>query len=219
MPNEELTDEESLQILTDYITSSMSDAPNLQLPSPSIRDFYRDEKSRIIWIRNQIDASSLNVIKKIMNYNKADAGVPVELRKPIKIFLDTPGGSVQIMWSIVNAIKMSKTPVYTYNYCVAMSAGSHILAAGHKRFGFPGSTVLIHSGSCMFSGTQEQADSAKKFYDALGKKADEQLLSDTKIDSKTFKKKSPFDWYIDTEDALKYGIIDKIVEDYEEAYN
>lgn len=208
--------EVAIDTLMSYIAESVSEAPNLQLPSPSLREFYKNEQERTLWITEDIKCSSLDIVKAIMKYNLSDTNIPVDQRKPIKIFIDTNGGSVAVMWSIVNAIKMSKTPVYTINFCEALSAGAHILAAGHKRFGMPGSTILIHSGSCMYVGTQEQADSAKKYYDALGKKADEQLLKDTKIQKNVMKRKAPGDWYLDTDAALENGLIDKVIESFDE---
>ena len=189
--------------------------PNLKLPDPDLRDYYKYEKDRIIWVSGVIDEDCLDIAKKIMYYNHEDYGLDPEERIPIRLIIDTNGGSISVMWTIINAIKISKTPVWTVNFCDCLSAGAHILAAGHRRLAFPGSTVLIHSGSCMYSGTQEQADNAKKYFDAIGKAADEQLLADTKIDRKVFKKKSPFDWYISTEEALAYGIVDEIISDFD----
>lgn len=205
-----------IEILGAYIQKEISSAPNMSLPSQELRDAWKDELNRVLWIDCEIDTPCMAIVKQIMEYNRADAGKPVEERMPIKLFIDTNGGSVVVMWTLIKAIKMSKTPVYTINISSALSAGAHILAAGHKRFAFPGSTVLIHSGSCSYSGTYEQADSAKKYYDSISKKAEDLLVADTKIDTKTLKKKAPSDWYLDEDDALKYGVVDKIVESYEE---
>lgn len=206
----------SFNDLAEFLADSVKDSPTMQIPAPELVNYYRDLANRILWIDDEIDQSTMSIVKRIMEFNLADKDIPVEERKPIKILLDTTGGSVSVMWSIIRAIKMSKTPVYTVNFCDCLSAGAHILASGHKRFAMPGSTVLIHSGSCMYTGTQEQADNAKKYYDALCKKADAQLLADTKIDLKIFKKKSPFDWYLDADEAVQYGIVDKIIEDFTE---
>jgi len=189
---------------------------NMQLPDNNLRDYYRDEAERIVWIDDQVEGDSLKVVEKILKYNREDFNIPVEERKPIKIFVDTPGGSVIVMWSIVNAIKMSKTPVWTINWCTAYSAGAIILAAGHKRFAMPGSTALVHSGSCYYSGNQEQVDNAKKFFDKIGKEADDFLLSRTKIDKKTFNKKKAGDWYFNTQESLDNGLVDKIIESFDE---
>ena len=128
------------------------------------------------------------------------------------------GGAVDVMLIIMNTIKMSKTPIWTINWCCAFSAGALILASGHKRFTMPGACVLIHSGSCAYSGTQEQAESAKKHFDKITKQADNLFLDLTKIDSKVFRKRAPFDWYLTDEEALEQGIVDKIVESFDEIY-
>lgn len=203
-------------LFEDILSDVPKEIPTLQLPDRFLREYYRNETYRILWIDDAIDDSSLYITNKIFYYNRVDKDIPVEKRKPIKIFINTTGGAVHIMWSIIRAIEISKTPVWTVNWSSALSAGGQILAAGHKRFAMPGSTVLIHSGSCTYSGTAEQAESAKKYYDALIKKADDFLLSKTKIDQKTMKKKAPFDWYLSDEEALQYGIVDKIIDNFEE---
>lgn len=209
-------EEGSDTILESLLTGIDKNTANLQLPDPDLRDFYRDENDRILWLTDQIEADTLVIVRKIIYYNRMDKGLSIEERKPIKLFIDTNGGSVAVMWTLINAILISKTPVWTINWCECLSAGAHILAAGHKRFALPGSTILIHSGSCVFGGTVEQADNAKKYYDSINKQSDALLLKETEIDAKILKKKSPFDWYLTPEEALKYKIIDKIVEDFDE---
>ena len=213
------TQKELPEELLDTILAGIPEGvANMQLPDNNLRDYYLDEIDRVIWLDDQIEGSSLKAIERILKYNREDKDIPVEQRKPIKLFVDTPGGSVIVMWSIVNAIRMSKTPVWTINWCTAYSAGAVILAAGHKRFAMPGSTALVHSGSSYYSGTQEQVDNAKKFFDKLGKEADEFLLSRTKIDKKTFNKKKAGDWYFTTQESLDSGLVDKIIESYDELF-
>lgn len=187
-----------------------------QLPSPYLVNYYRDVNNRIYWLENEVGAETLDIAKAIMRCNLEDKDVPVENRVPIKIFIDTCGGDIQIMWTIINAMKISKTPVYTIVYCTALSAGAHILAAGHKRFAFPGSTILVHSGSCFYGGDTEKVESSKKYFDALSKKINSTLLSDTKILAKDLKKKGAVDWYMTAEEALEYGLVDAIINDYSE---
>ena len=206
----------ALLALADYISASMSNSPNLQLPSPGLRDFYRDEHNRIIWLMGDVANETLDIIKQIFEYNRIDKDIPVEQRTPIKLIIDTNGGDVGVMYSLVQAIKISKTPIYTVNFCKALSAGAHILAAGHKRFAMPGSTVLIHSGSCAYNGTVEQIESAKKYFDGLNKKADEQLMTDTKITADMLKKKAASDWYLTAEEAKRKGVVDTIISDFSE---
>lgn len=186
---------------------------NMQLPDPNLRDFYRDEQERIFWVDSSIDASLLDLVKMIIRCNREDKGKTVEDRMPIKVFIDSPGGDVCALWTTMNAIKMSKTPVYTINYCTAFSAAADLLAAGHKRYALPGTSVMVHSGSCMYGGTVEQAENMKKHFDKLSKKITDEFLANTKVDVKKFKKKASFDWYFDEDEALENGIIDEIITD------
>lgn len=186
---------------------------NLQLPDPDLRDYYRDEHDRIFWLDNEVGAVTLDFIKMIIRCNREDKGKPVEERTPIKLMIDSGGGDVQVMLAVVKAMKMSKTPVWTINYCNAMSAAAEILAAGHKRYSMPGCIVMVHSGSCSYGGTMEQAASTKKYVDALVKRANEEFLARTNISAKTLKNKGASDWYMDENEALKYGIIDEVITD------
>lgn len=188
---------------------------NLQLPDPDLRNFYQDEQDRIFWVTTEINESLLELVKMIIRCNKEDKGKTIENRVPIKVFIDSPGGDVCALWTTIKAIEISKTPVYTINYCTAYSAAADLLASGHKRFALPGTSVMIHSGSCMFGGTMEQAENMKKHFDKLGKKVTDYFLSHTKVDPKMFKKKAPSDWYMDEDDALENGLIDEIITNFD----
>ena len=201
------------EFLENVLVGISESTANLQLPDPVLRDHYRDEQDRIFWVDSQIDESLLELVKMIMRCNKEDKDKPVEERTPIKVFIDSPGGDVIVLWSVIKAIEISKTPIYTINYCTAYSAAGDLLAAGHKRYALPGTTVMIHSGSCMYGGTVEQAESMKKYFDKLGKKVTDYFLEHTKVNPKTFKKKAPSDWYLDEDEALENGIIDEIITD------
>lgn len=189
---------------------------NLQLPDPTLRDYYRDEEDRVFWLNSEVGDCAEDLMKMILRCNKEDKNVSIENRKPIKIFIDSVGGDVVFMWSIINMIEMSKTPVYTINYCTAYSAASEILASGHKRFALPGSHVMIHLGSCAYAGDVANVESTKKYFDALSKKTVDHLLKKTKIEPKMFKKKTLTDWFLDENDALENGIVDEIVTDLDE---
>lgn len=191
---------------------------NMQLPDPDLRDFYRDEQDRIFWLSEAVEDCAEDLIKLIMRSNKEDKGLSVEERKPIKIFIDSPGGDVIFMNSIIKAIEISKTPVWTINYCTAYSAASLILAAGHKRYALPGSHVLVHNGYCSYSGEASQVESTKKYFDKLNKVINEWFLSKTKIDPKAYKKKAISDWFMTAEESLENGIVDRIIEDFDEIF-
>lgn len=189
---------------------------NLQLPDPDLRDYYKYDAERVFWLNDNVENCAEALIRLILRCNKEDKGIEVEKRVPIKIFIDSNGGDVTAMWTIINLIEHSKTKVITINYCAAYSAAAEILASGHERYALPGSNVMIHSGSCAYSGQADQVASTKKYFDALSKKTTDHLLARTNISSRTFKKKATTDWFMDEDEALKNGVVDKIIEDLDE---
>lgn len=197
--------------LANVLLSIPESVANLQLPDPDLRDFYQDEQDRVFWVSGEINEKLLDLVKMIMRCNREDKGIPVAKRTPIKVFIDSPGGDVCVLWTAIKAIEISKTPVYTINYCTAFSAGADLLASGHKRYALPGTSVMVHSGSCVYGGTVEQAENMKKHFDKLGKKVVDYFLARTKIDPKVYKRKAPNDWYFDEEEALENGVIDEII--------
>jgi ATP-dependent Clp protease protease subunit len=190
----------------------------LQLPTPYLRDYYREEQERIYYVDSQIDDSTLDLVKFIVRCNKEDAGKPVEERKRILIMIDSPGGSVEVLGSIIGAIKVSKTPVYTCCYCTAYSAAADLLACGHKRYALPMSSMMFHAGSACYQGSQNDIDKAKKFFDKVGKRITDEVNARTKFDNKFLKKLKTDDMYMDENEALSLGVIDEIVTDLDNLF-
>lgn len=187
-----------------------------ELPNPALRNYYRDEKERVYWVDDEINANLLSLVKMIMRCNHEDKDIPVEQRRPIKVFIDSPGGDITALWTTIKAIEISKTPVWTINYCGCHSAAADLLAAGHKRFALPGTTAMIHNGSVGFQGQVDVVESTKKYFDGMSKKIIDYFLAHTKVDAKVFKKKAAFDWYFDEQAMLENGIIDAIVTNFDE---
>ena len=199
--------------LNNVLLSIPESVANLQLPDPTLRDYYMDEQDRIYWIDSQIDDTTLELVKFIIRCNKEDIDKSESDRKRILIMIDSPGGSVEVLTSIIGVIKISKTPIYTCCYCTAFSAAADLLACGHKRFALPHTSMMFHAGSCQYGGTQSQVDSAKKFFDGMGKRVSDEVNSRTNFDAKIIKKMKTDDVYMTEEDALKLGVIDEIVND------
>lgn len=192
------------------------DIENLQLPSPELLTFYKNAKDRVLWIDCAIDEGILEVSRLILRYNAEDKDIPVEKRKPIKLLLYSYGGDGQACFSLLDIIALSKTPVYTVNMGVAMSAGLLILLAGHKRFCLPHSTALAHSGSGGTQGTYEQTEAQMKDYRRFVKAMQDYIMERTDIDTKLLNKNKGREWYLYVEDQIKYKIVDKVIEDIDE---
>lgn len=97
-------------------------------------------------------------------FNKQDErnNVPVEKRKPILLYIDSIGGSLIDTLSMIDAIEMSRTPVYTIAVGACYSGGFFTFIAGHKRFSYPHASFLYHEGS---TGTTADASKFRNFAD------------------------------------------------------
>ena len=201
------------------ILCGMSDSvANLQLPDPDLRDFYVNEQDRVYYIDMPIGENTLDLVKFILKCNKEDAGKPVEERKRILVMIDSPGGSVEVLGSVIGAMKISKTPIWTCYYCTAFSAAADLLACGHKRFALPMTAMMFHAGSAVYQGTQNEIDKAKKFFDGIGKRINDEVYSRANFDAKTIKKMKTDDVYLTEEDAVKCGVIDEIITDMDKLF-
>lgn len=186
------------------------------LPSPDTLNYYIDAKERIFFIDFDIDESLLEIERKILQYNRADKDVPVDQRKPIKLFIYSYGGELDAMFSFIDVVALSKTPVWTINVGIAMSAALVMLLSGTKRFTMPHATALIHSGSGGTQGTYEQSESAMNNYKKQVIKMREYIMAHTTIDKKTMTKNQAKDWYLDADEQVNFGIVDKICDDVDE---
>ena len=186
---------------------------NLQLPNPDLLTYYKDEKDRVLWIEGEIDDGLFALSKMIIRYNIEDKDIDINDRKPIKIFINSPGGDLDSTLAFIGLMNISKTPIWTIDACWAYSAAGLILMAGHKRYALPNTECLIHSGSGQLGGSYEQTTEQMKNYKYLVDKMRDFILSKTQIDQKLFKKNSQKDWYIYTEEMLSLGIVDEIIND------
>ena len=164
-------------------------------------------------VLTDIDASigdSVNSYIQFFNRIDQEKKIDVNKSKPIKIYIDSNGGSLTACFTIIDAITMSKTPVWTINIGKAYSAGFFIFITGHKRFAYPNSSFLFHEGSI---GIYQDANKFKNYADFY-KQQLEQLraitLEHTQIEPEEYDKHVKDDWWFDVNEALKYGVTDKI---------
>lgn len=200
-------------MLSSIVESLPEHAANLALPDPKLVEYYKNEHDRIYYIDKAIDDTALDLVKFIIKCNREDGDKPADERKRILIMIDSPGGSVEVLGAILGAIKISKTPVWTCCYCTAYSAAADLLACGHKRFMLPMTSAMFHAGSATYSGSQNEIDKAKKFFDSVGKRINDEVICHANFDNKTIKRMKTDDVYMTEDDALSYGVIDEIVSD------
>lgn len=188
----------------------------MSLPAPELVNYWNLAENRIFYIDYEIDESVLEIQRSIININIEDKDIEPEDRKPIIIMIDTPGGLLVETMSLAMTMVMSKTPVITVNIGTAYSGGALLLLAGHTRYGFKYSKAMLHAGSGGVSGTYDQTEAAQKIYKKQVDEMGSYILERSKIDDKTFKKNKSKDWYFDTDEQVKYGLIDSVLESFEE---
>lgn len=186
---------------------------NMQLPAPELVNYWRLAENRIFYIDFAIDESILEIQKAIININIIDREISVENRKPIKVFINTPGGLLVESMSLATVIAMSKTPVITVNIGESYSGGAILLLAGHKRYALPYSKALLHTGSGAVGGTFEQTEQAQKNYKKQVAEMGEFILKRSGMDEKLYKKNKSKDWYLDAQEQINTGIVHEIVTD------
>ena len=165
-------------------------------------------KERIIFLGAHIDDVVANtVIAQILFLESQDD------KKDIKLYVNSPGGSVTAGLAIYDTMQYVKCDVSTICVGWAASMGAVLLSAGAKgkRFILPNSEVMLHQ---VMGGAEGQATDIKiraehilKIKDRLNKILAEHTGQDIKkIDADTDR-----DYFMSAEEAKKYGVVDKII--------
>lgn len=181
-----------------------------KLPDPATFNFYWYADRRKLWIDMEVDASIVEFERMILRWNLQDSGKPPEEREPIWIYLMNYGGDADMMWSMVDIIELSETPIYTVNMGNCSSAAAIIFIAGKKRFMMPGAKVMIHEGSGEFEGDATKVLDHAAAYKAMLARMNKFILDHTNIQPRMLSKKRSNDWEIDAKTCLEYGVCDVI---------
>lgn len=154
------------------------------------------------------------MVDDIIAYNRKDNESKDGIRKPIRIYINSPGGDITEGFSLVSAIELSKTPVYTINTGQWSSMAFLIGIAGHKRFSLPHMTFLMHDG---FNGAFDSSNKVQdriKFDDRFSNEVIKaHVLKHSKMKSAEYDALVRVEYYMLPEDALEHGFIDEIVTD------
>lgn len=172
-----------------------------------------DLDNRRLYLNSEIDKDAIdNLVYHIIRYNRIDKGIRKEARKPIILYINSPGGNVADGYGIIDAILSSKTPVYTVNIAMCASMGFLIYLAGDKRYSFAHSEFLMHDGSTMgFDSIAKMKDRMEFETIQLEKMTKEYIMSRTNIDEKLYDEKYRVEWYFLPDEGKKIGAIDYII--------
>jgi len=177
------------------------------------KDLYKD---RVINLTDSVSSYIIDsVVGMIQHINLEDdkKSVLVSERKPIKLYINSYGGSVYDGWSIVSAIVNSKTPIYTYVEGYAMSMGLALFMAGRKRFISKYATLMYHELSSRLEGSREEIRRATEEYDRLQDMYDDFIIERsglTKDELKDHHSKVS-DWFISSKVAIEKKLATDII--------
>ena len=170
--------------------------------------FSRLLKDRIILLSGEIDDTLANIIVSEILYldsiNHDD----------ISLYINSPGGSITAGMAIMDTMNFVKSDVSTICLGMAASMGAFLLSCGKKgkRYILPHAEVMIHQP---LGGVQGQATEIKIVAERILKlkeKLNTILAKNTGKDIKEVTKDTERDYFLSSEEALEYGIVDKILE-------
>lgn len=174
-----------------------------------------ESKHRAILLGDIDEDAGEYVEQMIRFFNRIDDEdkISLDLRMPIKIYINSGGGSLNATLMMISAIKMSKTPVWTIVTGAAYSGGLFTAICGHKRFGYKYSSYLSHEGSCQMGGDAHKFRNQAKFYEKQLDMLKDITLNNTKITDEEYTTHVKDDWWFTAEEALAAGLIDEIIEE------
>ncbi len=154
-----------------------------------------------------------NYILYILKWNREDKDLPVEKRKPITIYINSPGGDAISGFNMVNIILASATPIKGIVFGMAASMGAFLLSSGAKgkRFALPNSEIMIHQP---LGGARGQATEIKIVADHILKtreKLNRILAENTGRSIEEIARDTERDNYLTAQEAMEYGLVDKVI--------
>jgi ATP-dependent Clp protease protease subunit len=163
---------------------------------------------RIIFLGTPIDDQIANLlIAQLLHLESEDPD------KDIFIYINSPGGQVYAGLAIYDTMQFIKPDVQTICVGIAMSMGALILAGGTKgkRMALPNSKILIHQVSGGFQGQGTDIEIQARETIALKRRLEEIISQHTGKDIDEVSKDMERDYYMTSEEAKSYGIIDNVI--------
>ncbi|MBU3934883.1 ATP-dependent Clp protease proteolytic subunit [Patescibacteria group bacterium] len=170
--------------------------------------FSRLLEERIIFLAGPITDMNANlVIAQILYLTSKDA------KRDIKLYINSPGGSVTAGLAIYDTIQYVKCPVSTICVGLTGSMAAILLAAGTKgkRFALPSAEILLHQVAGGVTGQAIEIEITAKQIVKLREKLNKILASHTGQPLEKVEKDTDRDFYLTAEEAKDYGLIDDVI--------
>jgi len=171
--------------------------------------FSRLLKERIVFISGEIDDDLANsVIAQLLYLDSINSD-------DISIYINSPGGSITSGMAIYDTMRFIKSDVSTICIGMAASMAAFLLSCGKKdkRFILPNAEVMIHQPLGGASGQATEIKIAAERILKLKEKLNRILAENTGKDFEIINKDTERDYFMNSDEALEYGIVDKIIEE------
>lgn len=165
-------------------------------------------KERIIFLGSEIDDNVANLIISQLLFLESE-----DKNADIKLYINSPGGSVTAGLAIFDTMELIKPDVSTICVGMAASMGAFLLTCGKegKRFALPNSRVMIHQPSGGFQGTAADIEITAKEIIKIREKLNKILSEKTKQKVEKIASDSDRDFWMSADEAKSYGIVDKVI--------
>jgi ATP-dependent Clp protease, protease subunit len=133
--------------------------------------------------------------------------------KDISLYINSPGGSVYSGLAIYDTMQFIKPDIQTICVGIAMSMGALLLAGGakEKRMALPNAKILIHQVSSSFQGQASDIEIHAREIIDVRRRLDEIIALHTEQDIEKVKQDTERDYFMSSEEAKEYGIIDRVI--------
>jgi len=166
-------------------------------------------KERVIFLTGPIDDHSSNLVVAQLLFLESE-----NPEKDISIYINSPGGSISAGLAIYDTMQFISSSVSTMCIGQAASMGALLLAGGDKgkRFALPNSRVMIHQPLGGFQGQASDFEIHAKEILYMKKIVNEILAKHTGQTVRKIEKDTDRDNFLNAEEAVKYGLVDKIID-------
>ena len=192
--------------IENYVSPTIIEERQLNIATMDV--FSRLMMDRIIFLGTTISDDVANIIQAQLLYLEA-----ADNSKDIRIYINSPGGSVYAGLGIYDTMQLIAPSVSTICTGMAASMAAILLTAGEKgkRTALPHSRIMIHQPMGGVSGQASDIEITAKQILILKKELYDILSSHSGVSYKTIEKHADRDYWLTAKEAVEYGLVDSIV--------
>lgn len=174
---------------------------------------YINEATRSIWLHDDVCKETMSKVAVYLksfidNDDKQEQSVIGFTRQPIHFYINTYGGYVDDLFTVLDIMLNTKTPIYTYCSSYAMSCGFYLFIAGSKRFVGQFARLMYHQLSAGNYGTYQDMKEYQEELDITQSTLEQLAIERTQIPQARLDsiRERKVNWYIRQDEAIELGI-------------